>query len=269
MRIISWNVNGIRATRAKTKTGEKVKEGEQTVLEALIAEQNPDVLCFQEVKSANPADVEFLRSQFPHIQFRAAEKKGYSGVAILSKEEPVSVDEPPFPASDHAFQKEGRVVSVEFKTARVVCVYTPNCKMNLERLEERQAWEALLRTYLQTLKERGKPVVLCGDLNCAFSARLDIHNQRPKPGTPGASPQERTEFQKMLEDGWVDSFRHLYPTQVKYTYWSAFAQARKRNVGWRIDYCIVSSEHTEWILAADCLNDYCGSDHCPVVLDIG
>jgi exodeoxyribonuclease-3 len=267
MRIISWNVNGIRAIKDKTKTGEKIKAGEKTVLEALIMEQNPDVLCFQEVKSANQFDVEFLRAQFPHIQFRAAEKKGYSGVAVLSKEAPLRVDEPAFPTSAHAFQKEGRVISVEFQTVRLVCVYTPNSKMGLERLEERQAWETLLRSYLQTLKELGKPVILCGDLNCAFSARLDIHNQRPKPGTPGVSAEERAEFQKMLEAGWVDSFRHLKPTETKYTFWSHFAEARKRNVGWRLDYCIVSSEYTECIQKADCLNEYGGSDHCPIVLE--
>lgn len=267
MRIISWNVNGIRATKAKTKTGEKAKVGEETVLEALMKEQDPDVLCFQEVKSANQADMDFLRAQFPYIQFRAAEKKGYSGVAVLSKEAPVSVDEPAFPTSAHAFQREGRVVSVEFLTTRVVCVYTPNSKIGLERLEERQAWEALLRSYLQNLRELGKPVILCGDLNCAFSARLDIHNQKSIPGTPGISAEERNEFQKMLDAGWVDSFRHLKPTEAKYTYWSHFAEARKRNVGWRLDYCMVSSDHSACIQKADCLNQYGGSDHCPVLLD--
>ena len=267
MRIISWNVNGIRATRAKVKTGEKAKTGEETVLEALIREQNPDVLCFQELKTANLADTDFLKSQFPHIQFRAAEKKGYSGVAICSKVPPVSVDSPPFPTSDHAFQKEGRVVSVEFQTVRVVCVYTPNSKSGLERLEERMVWEDILLRYLETLKQLKKPVVLCGDLNCAFTP-MDLRNPKQAPGTPGVSAEERAAFGRMLEAGWVDSFRHLYPEAVKYSFWSPFASARKRNIGWRIDYCIVSSEHTENIRLADCLNEYWGSDHCPVVLDL-
>jgi exodeoxyribonuclease-3 len=267
MRIISWNVNGIRATKVKTKTGEKAKADEETVLEALVREQNPDVLCFQELKTANQGDTDFLKSQFPHIQFRAAEKKGYSGVAICSKEAPVSVDEPAFPASDHAFQKEGRVVSVEFHTLRVVCVYTPNCKSGLERLEERLVWEDLLLSYLETLKQLKKPVVLCGDLNCAFTA-MDLRNPKQAPGTPGVSPQERAAFGRMLETGWVDSFRYLYPAEIQYTFWSPFASARKRNVGWRIDYCIVSSEHTECIRKAECLNEYWGSDHCPVLVDM-
>ncbi len=265
MRVISWNVNGIRATKQKSKSGEP-KGDSESVLEALIKEQDPDILCLQEVKSANKIDVEFLRPWFPHIQFRAAEKKGYSGVTLLSKEAPISVDSPPFPTSEHAFQKEGRIVQVEFAEARVVCVYTPNCKQGLTRLAERQVWEAMLRSYLAELKALGKPVILCGDLNCALSPKLDIHNQRPAPLTPGASPEERAELQALLDAGWTDSFRHLYPETKKYTYWSPFAKARSRNVGWRIDFCIVSDK--ECIKSADCLNEYWGSDHCPVVLDI-
>lgn len=268
MRIISWNVNGIRATRSKTKTGEKAAADQLTVLDALIQEQDPDILCFQEVKSANPKDIDFLKAYYPYIQFRAAEKKGYSGVTLLSKVAPLTVDHPPFPTSDHAFQKEGRIVSAEFESVRVVCIYTPNSKMGLERLKERQEWEQLLRVYLQTLKALGKPVILCGDLNCAFSPRLDIHNPKPKPGTPGVSAEERTEFQKLLDAGWIDSFRHMHPIQAKYTFWSPFANARQRNVGWRLDYCVVSSEHMGWIQKADCLNEYYGSDHCPVLLEL-
>lgn len=268
MRIISWNVNGIRATKGKTKAGEKCVAGQESVFDCLLKEQVPDILCLQEVKTSNIQDLDFLKPVYPHIQFRAAEKKGYSGVALLSKQQPVSVDSPAFPTSSHAFQKEGRVITAEFTDVYVVCVYTPNSKMGLERIEERLEWEVLLLQHLTCLKRLGKAVVLCGDLNCAFSATLDIHNQKPKPGTPGLSPQERSAFRTMVEAGWIDSFRHLHPELKRYSFWSPFASARQRGVGWRLDYCIVSSEHNDWIQKADCLVDYWGSDHCPVLLDI-
>lgn len=268
MRIISWNVNGIRATKGKTKTGEKCVVNQESVFDALLTEQDPDILCLQEVKTSNCCDLDFLKPRFPHIQFHPAEKKGYSGVALVSKEAPMTVDTPAFPTSSHAFQKEGRVITAEFRDMFVVCVYTPNSKMGLERIEERLIWETLLLQHLTTLKGLGKAVVLTGDLNCAFSATLDIHNQKPKPGTPGLSPQEREAFRTMLEAGWTDSFRHLHGETKKYSFWSPFASARQRDVGWRLDYCIVSSEHKDWIQKADCLVDYWGSDHCPILVDI-
>jgi exodeoxyribonuclease-3 len=236
-------------------------------LRALIREQNPDILCLQEVRAESlPL---WLDALFPHKLLACADRKGYSGVALLSKESPLSWNTPAFPTSAHGFQCEGRVVTAEFADMFVVTVYTPNAQADLKRLAERLEWERMLRAYLGDLKTRRKAVILCGDLNCAFSPTLDIANQKPKAGTPGLSVEERREFAAMLDAGFVDSFRFLHPSVAKYSFWSAFANSRQRGVGWRLDYFIVSKEDCEKIRGAECLTEYWGSDHGPVLLDFG
>jgi exodeoxyribonuclease-3 len=163
---------------------------------------------------------------------------------------------------------EGRIITAKFPTFIVVTVYTPNAQPSLARIEERVQWEKILRNYLKELeKEYQIPVLLCGDLNCAHK-EIDIHNPKGKNKTPGFSPEERKEFQTMLDAGFVDSFRHLHPEERKYSYWSNFSKSRARNIGWRLDYILVSQPAKDNILSADCLTDYHGSDHCPVMIEM-
>ena len=155
-----------------------------------------------------------------------------------------------------------------FETYCVVTVYTPNSQTKLARLDERIVWEQVLRNYLLELeKEFNVPIILCGDLNCAFQ-EIDIHNPKGNAKSAGFSKQERDEFNLILKAGFVDSFRHMYPDTVKYSYWSNFRQSRQRNMGWRIDYLLVSESAKDRIVETDCLTEYYGSDHCPVMLSI-
>jgi exodeoxyribonuclease-3 len=203
-------------------------------------------------------------------------KKGYSGVALMTNTKPqwVSYDFKMFteeqlgPYSHYEWIDEGRVITAKFEKCVVVTVYTPNSQPELARLDDRVEWEAMLRKYLKLLEEYAKvPVVLCGDLNCAHN-EIDLHNPKGKSKTAGFSTEERAEFQKMIDEGFTDSFRYLHPEEAKYSYFSNFANSRARGIGWRIDYFLVSDSAKENIKEADCLNDYWGSDHCPVLLDI-
>lgn len=275
MRIISFNVNGIRAICGKVKNGEKTGTQKENVLTALIKEQNPDIICFQEIKTSTKADLDCLKQYFPHIYTNHAEKKGYSGTALLSKVEPewVTYDFSLFPEEiigeyeTKDFNKEGRVITAKFATFILVTCYTPNSKAELARLGERLEWEQLMRNYLKALEESELPVILTGDLNVCHK-EIDIHNHKGKDKTAGYSKEERAEFQKMLDEGFTIAFRHLHPTERKYTYWSNFANARGKNLGWAIDNFIVSNSMRSSIKEADYLTDYYGSDHCPILLDI-
>jgi exodeoxyribonuclease-3 len=274
MKLISFNVNGIRAITGKSKNGEK--SGNPNVLAALIEEQAPDVLCFQEIKTQSAADLAWLKAYFPYVYINVAEKKGYSGVALLSKTEPEWITEG-FDEFDEEiigeykereFSQEGRILTAKFATCMVVTVYTPNSQPELVRLEERVAWESVLRMYLLQLQQSYEcPVILCGDLNCAHK-EIDLKNPKTNKKSPGFSAEERHELQLMLDTGFIDSFRSLHPDTVKYSYFSNFANSRARNVGWRIDYFLVSSSIRESIVEADILTDYFGSDHCPIVLQV-
>jgi exodeoxyribonuclease-3 len=276
MKLISFNVNGIRAITGKSKNGEKSGSPASNVLTALIEEQAPDVLCFQEIKTQSAADLAWLKPYFPYLYTSMAQKKGYSGVALLSKIEPEWITEG-FDEFDEEmigdykereFSQEGRILTAKFPHCIVVTVYTPNSQPELARLEERVAWESVLRMYLLQLKESYVcPVILCGDLNCAHK-EIDLKNPKTNKKSPGFSAEERHELQQMLDTGFIDSFRFLHPDTVKYSYFSNFANARARNVGWRIDYFLVSSSILENIVEADILTDYFGSDHCPVVLQL-
>ena len=283
MKLISFNVNGIRAITNKKKNGEKIDMVDDdtririNVLSALLIEHDPDIICFQEIKAQHERDLWYLSRAFPNLYYSFSKsKKGYSGVALATRVAPEWVE--------YGFSKydetiigeynmydwilEGRIITAKFNTFIVVTVYTPNAQPNLTRIEERLQWEKILRNYLKELeKEYQIPVLLCGDLNCAHQ-EIDIHNPKGKNKTPGYSPQERKEFQTMLDTGFVDSFRHLHPEERKYSYWSNFANSRARNVGWRLDYVLVSQTAVDRIQAADCLNDYHGSDHCPVMIEM-
>ena len=276
MKLISFNVNGIRAITGKSKNGEKTGDVNDNVITALIKEQAPDVLCFQEIKTQSAADLAWLKAEFPYIYISVAQKKGYSGVALLSETEPEWITEG-FDEFDEEiigeykereFSQEGRILTAKFPTCIVVTVYTPNSQPELARIEERMAWESVLRMYLLQLQHSYEcPVILCGDLNCAHK-EIDLKNPKTNKKSPGFSAEERQELQSMIDMGFVDSFRLLRPDTVKYSYFSNFANSRARNVGWRIDYFLVSSSIRESIVDADILTDYFGSDHCPVMLQV-
>lgn len=277
MRLISFNVNGVRSMVGKVKTGEKTATKDNNVLQTLIADHKPDILCFQEIKTQSEADLECFRKHYANIYANfSTSKKGYSGVTLMTNQVPDWVE---FGFERYAeevigeYQKydwmnEGRIIIAMFESYCVVTVYTPNSKPSLARIDERVAWEQVLRMYLVELEREFRvPIILCGDLNCAHH-EIDLHNPKSNMKSAGFSKEERAEFQHMMDVGFTDSFRHLHPDTVKYTWWSNFTNARGRNVGWRIDYVLVSQSAKERIQAADCLNEYYGSDHCPVVLDI-
>lgn len=247
-RIISWNVNGIRAI---------VKKDFFKQIDALQA----DVLCLQETK-AQVEQVEDALKDLDgyHVFANHAERKGYSGVAILSKEKPLSVVAD-MDIEEH--DKEGRVLCAEFANFYVISVYTPNAGNGLARLEYRKQWDIDFRNYITQL-ERKKPVVVCGDLNVAHQA-IDI--ARPKSNynkTAGYTQAEIDGMSAHLETGLIDTFRAQHPDEVKYSWWSYRGGAREKNIGWRLDYILVSESLEPQIKEAFILNEYDGSDHCPV-----
>jgi exodeoxyribonuclease-3 len=284
MRIISFNINGIRAIQKKGLNGlrfdpaeEKKEEETKNVLAQLIETETPDILCLQEIKTQSAADLQFLSNYFHHRYTNVAAKKGYSGVALLTNQEPewVTYDFSLYSEErlgelyvDREFSTEGRIITAKFNTFVLVCVYTPNSQPKLKRLDERLAWEKVLRAYLKCLEEElDCGVVLCGDLNCAHQ-EIDLKNAKTNKGSPGFSKEERGELQKMLDLGFVDSFRFLHPNTVKYSWWSNFSNCREKNVGWRIDYFLVSQRIQKYIRTADCLTEWRGSDHGPVLLEL-
>jgi exodeoxyribonuclease-3 len=275
MRIISWNVNGIRATTNKLKDGRKAGSPTDNVIKTLIKEQNPDILCFQEVKTQNDGDLSHFKSDYKYIFTNFSKyKKGYSGVALMTNTKPIWIshdfkmysEDQLGSYNNYEFVNEGRMITARFKDCVVVTTYVPNAQAELARLEDRIDWESFIRTYLKKLKEENNvPVIFCGDLNVAPDV-IDIHDPKGKNKTPGFSKEEREEFKKLVDCGFVDSFRHVYPDRVKYSYFSNFANAREKNKGWRIDMMLVSDK--DKIIDADCLTDYYGSDHVPILLDI-
>lgn len=263
--IISWNVNGIRANLKKLAPNGK------PYIQNLVDTEQPDFLCLQEVRSTGK-ELDLFRPTYPHIFTHVADKKGYSGTAILAKEAPIHVyknfsAEPAIEvaASHLAAMSEGRVLTAEYPTYFIVTTYTPNAKAGLERLEERQVWDGFWCAYLKSLAAR-KPVIACGDLNVAHTDQ-DVYAAKGK-AVAGVTAQERAGFSTLLNSGFVDTFRAKHPDVRRWSWWSNFAQCRARNVGWRIDYVLVSSSLQEHITVADCLNDYLGSDHCPVALQL-
>ena len=252
MRLVSWNVNGIRAAMKKD------------FVQALEAMET-DVLCLQETKAQDEQVAEALAEITNyHLYSNSAEKKGYSGTAILSKVEPLSVQ---YDMDIEEHDQEGRVIAAEYATFYLVTVYTPNSGNGLKRLDYRQQWDADFLAYLKQLEER-KPVVVCGDLNVAHK---DIDLARPKPNynkSAGYTQAEIDGLDNIVASGFVDTFRDQRPEDVKYSWWSYRAGARANNVGWRIDYFLVSESLQGKVEGVDILNDVMGSDHCPVLLDL-
>jgi exodeoxyribonuclease III len=252
MRVISWNVNGIRAT---------MKKGFVTSLEEMKA----DILCIQETKAQNDQVIEALSEiEGYHLYSNSAVKKGYSGTAILTREQPLSVR---YDMGIPVHDQEGRIIALEFESFFLVTVYTPNSGSELKRLAYRQSWDADFLNYLKTL-EKEKPLIICGDLNVAHRP-IDL--ARPKANynkSAGYMQKEIDGLDHLLAADFIDSFRQVHPEKVKYSWWSFRAGARARNVGWRIDYLLVSSSMGSQIKGAEILNEIMGSDHCPVTLDL-
>jgi len=252
MRVVSWNVNGIRAVMKKE-------------FPESLASLDCDVLCLQETKAQCDQVVEALVSiEGYHLYTHSAVKKGYSGTAILSRKEPLSVR---YGLGIEEHDQEGRVIAAEYEHFFLVTVYTPNSGSELKRLSYRQEWDAEFLNYLKAL-EKTKPVLVCGDLNVAHT---DIDLARPKPNynkSAGYMQEEINGINNLVEGGFSDTFRHIHPEEVKYSWWSYRAGARKKNVGWRIDYFLSSKSLLANITDANIHNDIHGSDHCPVSVDI-
>lgn len=249
LRFISWNVNGLRAC---------VKKNFEEAFWALDA----DFFCLQETK-LQEGQIELDLGAYEGY-WAYAEKKGYSGTAIFTKHKPLSVT---VGIGVEHLDTEGRVVTLEMEQFYLVCVYTPNAQDGLKRLEHRMDWEDAFRAYLTELDGK-KPVIVCGDLNVAHK-EIDLKNPASNRGNPGFSDEERGKMTELLAAGFTDSFRFLYPDKTDaYSWWSYRAAARSRNVGWRIDYFLVSDRLVEKISDAYIFADIEGSDHCPVGLDI-
>lgn len=280
MRIVTFNVNGIRSMAGKNKAGVPKEQKEEPGLCLLVKEQDVDILCLQEIKTQSEADLAFLRGLLPYGDLCCCtRKKGYSGVALLSRIQPEWIsygfdlfhEERIGAYEGWAVAEEGRLICAKFAGVMVVTVYVPNAQPDLVRLGDRTRWDALVRAYLRELRvEFGLPVVVCGDWNVALEDR-DIHRKQPK-GTAGCSVEERTGFQAYLDEGWVDAFRWLYPDAVgaeTYTYWSNFSGAKAKGKGWRIDGFLVSEDLKEVIRDVRVLREYGGSDHGAVRMDLG
>lgn len=251
MRLISWNVNGIRAT---------YKKGFVDSLEQM----NPDIICLQETKAQDEQVRETLFDIGYHIYSNSAVKKGYSGTAILSRIEPISIHAD-MGIKEH--DQEGRVLAAEFDEYYVVTVYTPNSKQNLERLDYRKQWDADFLAYLKNL-EKKKPVIVCGDLNAAHRA-IDLKNDKANYNkSAGYTQIEIDGIDNLIAAGFIDTFRSKYPDVVKYSWWSWRGDARANNSGWRIDYFLVSETLKDRVKDAFILNEIEGSDHCPVGIDM-
>ena len=246
MRLISWNVNGLRACQGKGFSD-------------FFREQQADIFCVQETKmQAGQLDISFDGYQ---SFWNYADKKGYSGTAVFTREEPLSVA---YGMGRDEHDHEGRVITLEMESFFLVTCYTPNSQDGLRRLDYRMTWDAAFRDYLLGLDAR-KPVVVCGDLNVAHE-EIDIKNPKTNRRNAGFTDEEREQFGQLLLSGFTDTFRHLHPDEVKYSWWSYRFQARQKNAGWRIDYFLVSDRLRDSIASADILTDVYGSDHCPVEL---
>lgn len=249
MKLISWNVNGLRAA---------ITKGFYNFFDEIDA----DVFCLQETK-LQPDQIKFEKEGYKQY-WNSAQKKGYSGTAVFSKIEPIAVT---YGIGKEEFDQEGRVITLEFEKFYLVNCYTPNSKRELERLEYRKVWEDEFRNYLVKL-DKIKPVIMCGDLNVAHK-EIDLKNPSSNHHNAGFTDDEREKFTKLLEAGFTDSFRYKYPEKTgEYSWWSYMFHAREKNAGWRIDYFVVSNKIKDQIIEAKIHQEVFGSDHCPVELDI-
>ena len=248
MKLISWNVNGIRACLNKGFSD-------------FFKEVNADIFCLQETK-CQPEQIN-LEFEGYTSYWNSAERKGYSGTAIFTKKQPVNVT---YGIGIEEHDKEGRIITLEFENFYLVTNYTPNAKRELERLDYRMVWEDEIRKYLLELNKK-KPVIMCGDLNVAHE-EIDLKNPKTNKGNAGFTDEEREKMTELLNAGFIDSYRYLYPEKIEYSWWSYMGHAREKNVGWRIDYFIVSNDFRENIKDATIYTEILGSDHCPVGLEI-
>ena len=247
MKLISWNVNGLRACLGKGFSD-------------YFAQQDADFFCLQETKM-QPGQAQIPAPDYVEF-FNSAEKKGYSGTAILAKRQPLSVK---LGMDSELHDHEGRLITLEYDRFFLVTVYTPNSQRGLTRLMYRMCWEEDFRLYLKKLDAQ-KPVIVCGDMNVAHN-EIDLKNPKSNRGNAGFTDEERQKFTVLLESGFADSFRMLYPDRADaYTWWSYMFKARERNTGWRIDYFLVSARLVPSVKDAFIRSDVMGSDHCPVGL---
>lgn len=250
MKIVSWNVNGIRAC---------IRKG----FLDFVKKENPDIVCVQETK-AQPSQVDLTLKEYPYHFWNSAKRLGYSGVAVFSKIKPISVKK-----GMGILDDEGRVLTLEFPDYFLITVYVPNSKQDLSRVDLRYSkWDKHFLEYIKSLK---KPVIFCGDLNVAHE-EIDLKNPQPnkttatRPGNPGFTDKEREGFANFLNVGYVDTFRYFYPNMEKYSWWSYRFNARARNIGWRIDYFCVDKKLINRVKDSLILDEVTGSDHCPVEL---
>ena len=248
MKLISWNVNGFRSCLEKG-------------FAEFFNTQDADFFCIQETKMQK-GQAEFAPEGY--LQYwNSAEKKGYSGTAIFTKHQPLSVQ---YGIGIPEHDTEGRAITLEYEKFYLLCVYTPNAQRELARLDYRMAWEDALRDYIKRL-DASKPVIYCGDLNVAHQ-EIDLKNPKTNHFSAGFSDQEREKFSQLLDSGFTDTFRTLYPDRVLYSWWSYMYHAREKNAGWRIDYFVISQRLKEHLQDSFILTDVMGSDHCPVGIEI-
>ena len=248
MKIVSWNVAGLRACLNKG-------------LDRFVAEDRADIYCFQESKVTEE------QNEFHPLGYREylypAEKKGYSGTLVYSKVEPISVK---YGIDDEEYDSEGRTITLEFEDFYLVNCYVPNSKRELERLDSRERFEDLIRNYLLDLKSK-KNVVYCGDLNVAHE-EIDIRNPSSNHMSAGFTDRERSKMTELLGSGFIDTYRYFNPDTIKYTWWSYMHNARSKDIGWRIDYFIVNEEFIDRVENVKIYTDVMGSDHCPIGIEL-
>ena len=249
MKIVSWNVNGIRAC---------INKG----FNDFFKEADADIFCIQETKLQDE-QAESIEFEGYTKYINSAVKKGYSGTMIFTKQKPLNVT---YDLGIEEFDKEGRIITLEYDKFFIVNCYTPNSKRELERLDYRMKWEDEVRSYLKRLDDI-KPVIYCGDLNVAHE-EIDIKNPKTNHFSAVFTDQERKKMTELLNSGFIDTYRYLYPDKIMYSWWSYMRQAREKNIGWRIDYIIVSDSLKNNLKEADILTQVLGSDHCPISLDI-
>ena len=248
MKFISWNVNGFRACLNKG-------------FEDFFKNEDADFFCIQETKM-QPDQADFKPEGYYQYWY-SAEKKGYSGTAIFTKHEPISVW---YGLDIDKHDHEGRAITLEYENFYLLCVYTPNSQRELARLEYRQEWEDDLREYIKSL-DSTKPVIYCGDLNVAHN-EIDLKNPKTNHHSAGFTDEERQKFTELLNAGFRDTFRTLYPEKIEYSWWSYMFHAREKNVGWRIDYFVVSDRIMPKVKDSKIYTQIMGSDHCPVGIEI-
>ncbi|MBE6081211.1 MULTISPECIES: exodeoxyribonuclease III [Tissierellales] len=249
MKLISWNVNGLRAC---------MKKGFMDYFNR----ENSDIFCIQETKIQEGQVNLELEGYYKYWNY--AVKKGYSGTAVFTKSKPISVK---YGIEIDEYDQEGRVITLEFEKFYLIDAYTPNSRRELERLDYRMSWEDIFLKYMKRL-DNSKPVILCGDLNVAHE-EIDLKNPETNRKNAGFTDEERQKMTNMLESGFIDTFRYLYPQKEQaYTWWSYMRKARERNSGWRIDYFIISERLKDFLKDSIIHSDIMGSDHCPIVLEM-